>query len=441
MKSGTPSRSFVLPPLSSFLLRNGLKLYAVPLPDLPLVSIHLIVPCGAEADPVDQAGLADLSAEMLTLGTRKRTAFQLAAEMDGMGAILSAYAGWNVTSLQISGLSEDLERLQQLLLEIYAEPAHSAEEFEQLKKRRIGQLVQQKDESQIIADERFQQMLFQGTPYDHPTYGTLESLPKLTIEDVKEFYRRGFLAPESFLVFVGDLLSVDRTSRWVEENFPSVSQKKPEIRGFSPSSPQGIRTRIINRQDLTQSQVRLGHIGIPFAHPGYIPFEVMNYILGGGGFSSRLMQKIRSELGYTYGIHSFLEPRKFPGPFTISTFTPTDITFSCVQEIGLVLQSFLEQGATVQERDEAVNFFTGSYPRRFETLSQIAQRIIQAELHGVGVEYLSSYPQRVAGVSLEEVSRIAREHIHPQDLLAVIVGRAEIFRRAFESLGPVEVLQ
>jgi zinc protease len=440
MNFGTPFRSFVLPPVSSFLLRNGLKLYAVPLPDLPLVSIHLIVPCGAEADPVDQAGLADLSAEMLTLGTRKRSAFQLAAEMDGMGAILSAYAGWNVASLQISGLSEDLERLQQLLLEIYAEPAHSPEEFEQLKQRRIGQLVQQKDESQIIADERFQQMLFQGTPYDHPTYGTLESLPKLTIEGVKEFYRRSFLAPETFLVLVGDL-SVDRVSRWVEGNFPSVGQKKPEIREFSPSSPRGIRTRIINRQDLTQSQVRLGHIGIPFAHPGYIPFEVMNYILGGGGFSSRLMQKIRSELGYTYGIHSFLEPRKFPGPFTISTFTPTDITFSCVQEIGSVLQSFLEQGATAQERDEAVNFFTGSYPRRFETLSQIAQRIIQAELHGVGVEFLSSYPQRIAGVSLEEVSRTAREHIHPSDLLAVIVGRAEIFHRDFESLGPVEVLQ
>jgi zinc protease len=440
MKSGTTSRGFVLPPLSSFLLRNGLKLYAVPLPDLPLVSIHLIVPCGAEADPVDQAGLADLSAEMLTLGTRKRTAFQLAAEMDGMGAILSAYAGWNVTSLQISGLSEDLERLQHLLLEIYAEPAHSAEEFEQLKKRRIGQLVQQKDESQIIADEHFQQVLFQGTPYDHPTYGTLESLPKLSIQDVKGFYRNSFLPPETFLVFVGDL-SVEGVSRWVEGNFPSVGQRKPEVREFLPSSPPGIRTRIINRQDLTQSQVRLGHIGIPFAHPEYIPFEVMNYILGGGGFSSRLMQKIRSELGFTYGIHSLLEPRKFPGPFTISTFTPTDITFSCIQEIASVLRSFLQEGATVQERDEAVNFFTGSYPRRFETLSQVAQRIIQAELHGVGIEFLSTYPERIAGVSLEDISRTAREHIHPSNLLGVIVGRAEIFQRAFESLGPVEVLQ
>ena len=437
MKPGS-SRGFTLPPVSSALLRNGLKIHAVPLAELPLVSIHSIVPCGAEADPVGMAGLADLSAEMLVLGTQKRSSTQLASEIDGMGAILSAYGGWNVTSLYLSGLSEDLERLLELLLEIHAEPAYAPEEFEQLRQRRVGQLTQQKDESPITADERFQQMLFQGTPYDHPTYGTLESLPKLTVEDARGFYRRRFGAPESFLVLVGDL-SVDRCFRWAEENFPSLGRTNPVVREFSPSGSPGLRTRIIDRPELTQSQIRLGHIGIPLAHPGYIPFEVTNYILGGGGFSSRLMQKIRSEMGFTYGIHSYLEPRKYPGPFTISTFTPTDATFSCVQEIRSVLQSFLEQGATAQEREEAVNFFTGSYPRRFETLSQIAQRIIQAELHGLGMEYLSSYPERVAGVSLEEISRTAREVIHPQDLLTVVVGRAESFHRSFESLGPVEV--
>jgi zinc protease len=439
MNAGSPPRHFALPPVSSSVLGNGLKVYAVPLPDLPLISIHLIVPCGAEADPMDQAGLADLSAEMLTLGTQKRASLRLAAEMDGMGAILSAYAGWNVSSLHISGLSEDLDRLLDLLREIYTEPAHSPEEFEQLRQRRLGQLIQQKDESQIIADERFQQTLFQGTPYDHPAYGTLESLPKITVEDVREFYRKSFLAPGSFLVLVGDL-SPDRCLPRVEGIFPHAGRKKPEVREFSPSRPRGIRTRIVDRPDLTQSQIRLGHMGIPFAHPGYIPFEVMNYILGGGGFSSRLMQRIRSELGYTYGIFSSLEPRKYPGPFTISTFTPTDITFRCVREIASVLQSFLDGGATAQEREEAVNFFTGSYPRRFETLSQIAQRIIQVELHGVGIEYLSSYPARVNGVSLEEISRSAREEIHPRDLLAVVVGRAEAFRQSFESLGPVEVV-
>lgn len=218
MRSGLQPRVFSLPQIHSSLLENGLRVYAVPWTELPLISVHLIIPRGAEADPSGQGGLADLTAEMLTLGTLKRSALQLAAEMDGLGAILSAYSGWNGTSLQVSGLMEDSERLMELLLEIYTQPAFSPEEFEQLKQRRIAQLVQQKDESQIIADERFQEILFRGTPYDHPVYGTLDSLPKLAVEETREFHRENFLIPGSFLVIVGDI-QPDRCFQWVEQNF------------------------------------------------------------------------------------------------------------------------------------------------------------------------------------------------------------------------------
>ncbi len=431
-------KKFTLPPIHSSGLKNGLNAFAVSWPELPLVSLNLVLPSGAEADPAGRGGLADISAEMLTRGTRRKTAAQLAAEIDGMGALLSSHSGWNGTTLSLSGLAEDRERLLGLLLEIYTEPAFSGEEFEQLKRRRIGQLTQQKDESQIIADERFEEELYKGTPYDHPVYGTLESLPSLGVEEVQEFHRERFLPIGSFLVLVGDLTPAKCFS-WVEENFPAIHPLRPPPAGFSPSRPPGFRTRIVDRPDLTQSQIRLGHIGIPHGHPDYVPFEVMNYSLGGGGFSSRLMQRIRSELGYTYGIHSSLEARKTPGPFSISTFTPTDLTFSCLKEIFSVLRLFLEKGATEGEREEAVNFITGSYPRRFETLPQIAQRIIQAELHGVGLEYLSAYPEWVSGVTRESLSRAAG-NIHPQEMLAVIVGKAESFRRELESLGPVEIV-
>jgi zinc protease len=440
MKPEDRPRIFTLPRIHSSSLRNGLKVYAVPRPELPLVGIHLILPCGAETDPPGRSGLADLSAEMLTLGTQKRSALQLAAEVDGLGASLSAHSGWNATSLFVSGLSEDLDRLLGLLLEIYTQPAFSPDEFAQLKQRRTAQLIQQKDESQIIADERFQEILFQGTPYAHPVYGTLDSLPGVVVEEIRQFHGKNFLPPESFLVLTGDL-HPERCFRWVEENFPSSPVKKTGAAEFPSPSPSRVKTRIIDRPDLTQSQIRLGQVGIPHAHSEYLPFEVANYILGGGGFSSRLVQRVRSELGYTYGINSSLEPRKFAGPFTVSTFTPTEMTFPCVREIFSVIRSFLDQGATRQEREEAVNFLTGSYPRKFETLSQVAQRIIQAELHGLGLEYLSAYPGRVAEVSLERLSRSAGKIIHPQDMFAVVVGRAEIFRRQFESLGPAEIVQ
>jgi zinc protease len=122
-------------------LKNGLKVHVIPRPELPLVSLHLILPFGAEADPPGRGGLADLSADMLTRGTRKRSAQQLAGDVDALGALFSCNSGWDGTSIYVSGLSEDLDRLLALLLEVYTEPAFSAEEFEQLKQRRIAQLV------------------------------------------------------------------------------------------------------------------------------------------------------------------------------------------------------------------------------------------------------------------------------------------------------------
>jgi zinc protease len=440
MSAGAKSWAFSLPRIASLIIKSGLKVYAVQRPELPLLSLHLIIPCGAEADPPGKAGLSNLLAEMLTLGTKKRSASQLAAEVDGLGATLSASSGWNSTSLHIFGLSEDFEHLMNLLLEIYFQPAFPPEEFEQLKQRRIAALVQQKDESQIIADERFQEILFRGTPYDHPVYGTLDSLPPLLCEECREFYQRYILPAGSFLVVVGDL-QAEPCFRWVEANFPSGIQGQSLGAGeFSAPSRSGVRSILIDRPDLTQSQIRLGHIGIPHAHPDYLPFEVMNYILGAGGFSSRLMQKIRSELGYTYGIRGSLEPRKHAGPFTISTFTPTETTYSCVQEIFSVIRSFMTHGATPQEKEEAIHFLTGSYPMKFETLSQVAQRILQVELHGLGLEYLTIYPDRVSTITLEEMARSARMHLHPEEMLIVVVGRAEKFRRQFEQLGPVEMM-
>ena len=184
-KPATPP--FTLPPIFSA-VRNGMKIYVVPRAGLPLVSLHLIFPYGAEADPPGKAGLTDLAAEMLTLGTRRRSAAQIASEVDGLGASLSAHAGWDATGLHLQGLKEDLDRLLELLREMVAEASFPEEEFAQLQQRRVATLVQQKDESQIVAGERFEEILFRGTPYDHPVYGTLKTVPLISRDEVQAFY-------------------------------------------------------------------------------------------------------------------------------------------------------------------------------------------------------------------------------------------------------------
>lgn len=438
MSAGEQARPFALPRIYTA-ASQGITVQLVPWHEVPLVSMHLILPFGAEADPPGKAGLADLSAQMLTLGTRRRSALQLAEEVDGLGASLSAHSGWDYTSLSLSGLSADSERLLELLLEVYTEPAFAPAEFEQLQQRRIAALVQQKDESAIMADERMEEALFRETPYGHPVYGTLNSVPPLRCAETAEFYRTRFLPAGSFMVMVGDLQPEDFLRR-AEARLPSPGAplRPPD---FSPAPLPEFKTAVLDRPELTQSQIRLGHLGVPHGHPDYLPFEVANYVLGGGGFSSRLVRRVRSELGYTYGIHSSMEARKNAGPFLISTFTPTETTVPCMREILKVTRSFLAGGATQEEREEAVNFLVGSYPLKFETPGQIAQRIIQAGLHGLGLKYLEAYPALVAAVTLEEMGRAAREELHPDRLVAVVVGRAEAFFRELEEFAPVSRLE
>ncbi|MGQ9693871.1 MAG: M16 family metallopeptidase [Thermodesulfobacteriota bacterium] len=431
---------FTPPPIFISQLANGLRVCLVNRPHLPLLSMHLVLPYGAEVDSPGKAGLADLTAEMLTLGTKKRSALQLAADLDSLGALLSTHVGWHYTSLHILGLKEDWETLLAILLEIYTEPAFAMEEFVQLKKRRLAALEQQKDESSIMADEHFQAAVFQGTPYDHPIYGSLSSLPQILKEDIKEFYAQNFLPQGSFLVFAGSL-EEEKLLRWVESNLPAVKDKRrtclEEGKYSYLSAP---RIVLIDRPDLTQSQIRLGHLALPHNHPDYLPLAVMNYILGGGGFSSRLMQRIRVELGYTYGIRSGLEPRKKKGPFLISTFTPTETTYACVQEILQVEKRFLHEGATEEERTEAINFFIGSYPMKFETLGQIAQKVVQMEVHDLGEDYLINYPKKIANISLAEINRVAQEYLHPEEMVLVIVGQAKKFRQEFEQWGEIQII-
>lgn len=441
MNGTSPHRPFRLPPIDRLQTKGRLPVFFASGQKLPLVGIHLIHPTGAESDPSGKAGLADLAAEMLTLGTKKESASQLAERVDRMGAILSAHAGWDFSSLHVLGLEEDFPSLMGLLTEVYTEPAFSPDEFEQLRKRRLALLTQQKDESSVLADERFNEILFRGTPYDHPIYGSLKTIPSISAEEARAFHERNFLPEGSFLVVTGEVPK-EEVLRWIEDHFPQVQGEKadPEIRFSSAPSP-AIKTFLLNRKDLTQSQIRLGHLGMAHAHPDFVPFEVMNYVLGGGGFSSRLMHRIRVERGYTYGIRGSMEPRKNLGSFTIATFTPTETTVPCVKEIFAVLKCFLEDGPKEAERAEAIQFLTGSYPLRFETAGQLAQRIIQSQVHGLGLEFLSAYPQRVREVSLTQMIQCARTHIHPERMNLVIVGRIEAFQRDLEPFGPVEITE
>jgi zinc protease len=177
---------------------------------------------------------------------------------------------------------------------------------------------------------------------------------------------------------------------------------------------------------------------LPRSHPDYFPLRLVNYILGEGGFSSRLMTRIRSDLGLTYGIRSSFQFRRAPGPFLISTFTPAQHTAQVVQEVKAVIDEVRRRGVTPQELAEAQSYFVGHFPLGLETARGLARRLVSLDLYDLGLDYLQRYQARISEVTLEEANRAALTHLKPEGLVTLVVGPAAQCADSLGSLGPVE---
>jgi zinc protease len=197
---------------------------------------------------------------------------------------------------------------------------------------------------------------------------------------------------------------------------------------------------LLDRPDLTQSEIRMGHLGLPRSHDDYFPLKLVNYILGEGGFSSRLMTRIRSDLGFTYGIRSTFAFRRAPGPFIASTFTPAANTAAVVKEIKAVIREVQENGVTSRELAEAQSYYVGHFPLGLETPRAVGRQVTSIDLYDLGWDYLQSYCDRIHGVTLETAAQAARSHLHPEALVTLVMGPAEQCRDALQELGPVQII-
>src|SRR4030042_6017986 len=301
-------------------LRNGLLVMGLEYHKLPLVYISLVVKNGSERDPAGKEGLADLTAEMVAPGPEGRDSQQLALEMEQLGARYSASPGPYASFVEVAGLADTFPTMMDLLGDMLLRPAFPQEEMQLSRQRRIASLIQQWDQAEVIADEIICQRLLEGTPYAHPAYGTMQSLGGLSAEDPRSFYRRHYSPGEAVLLVIGDLTPEEIRQRAEGMLGEWKGEGRSETQLSQPPRPRGRRVIAGNRPHLTPGHIRVGLLGIKRKDEDYIPFKVMNYIFGGGGVACRLMQRIRAEQGYTYGISSTFHAGRITGPFVISTF-------------------------------------------------------------------------------------------------------------------------
>jgi len=421
-------------------LANGLSVIVVPTSRLPLVDFRLVARAGSVNDPAGKEGVAHLTADLLTQGAGKRTAKQLADDIEFVGGTLEASAGAEQLVVSCEVLKKDLALGLELFRDVIVAPTFSVEEFGRKKEEALGQIASDKSEPSVIAENAMTRWFWGDSPLGHPAIGWESSLKSMGRDDVVRFHR-GLLTPErSVLVIVGD---VDAAALMASLKTAFAAWKPagpaPATDPYGPaSSIQGRTVRVINKPEATQTQIRMMCPSVPRNHPDWYAIQVANTICG-DGFTSRLVNSIRVEQGLTYSISSQFQQRRAAGAFRISTFTRNDQLRKCVDATLAEVKKLVDEGPTDAELDKARNYLKGQYPLGLQAPDELAGEIANVEFFGLPQEFIATYPEKIGAVTMADVKRVLKTYFCTEDLKILVVSNGETAKRALDGLGALEM--
>lgn len=407
-----------------FVEPNGLTVMVLERHALPILQLHALVKVGSAQDPPGKAGLANLVASLLDEGTTTRSATQIADQIDFVGGSLDTRAEEDFTTVSVRVLTKDTNLGFDLLTDILLRPTFPEQEVERVRTLIRGEIVSQKDDPSLVAAKAFHQLVFEGHPYRWPVIGTEETVAGITRDDIQRFHVQEYLPNQTILSIVGDI-TVKDARRLVSKYFGAWKHGTPTPRSSSRATPiEKPVTRLIDR-DLTQTTIMLGHLGISRTNPDFYAVSVMNYILGAGGFSSRMMDSIRDKQGLAYGVRTSFETNIMPGAFIVSLQTRNESANQALAAVLSELKRIRESSITDQELADAKAYLIGSFPLRLDTAQKLAQALSLVEFFGLGLDYFTQYPRLIERVTKEEVFRVAQQYLHPDRYALVLVGNLE----------------
>ncbi len=391
--------------------------------ELPIVAIRVLVPSGSWDDPPGKEGLNFLTAQLLQQGTRKRSAEEIHRKIDSLGGRFHIDASFDYTMVGITVLREDLSEALDLLAEILREPAFPEEEFLKRKRRLLGQIASQKDRPGGVARTAFLEALWGKRGYGHDPKGLEESVQSIEMEDVMQHYGRKLCEGPFIWVACGDVNP---------EKWSGMLREAMEGWGHPPSEEDLEREHLslsgrilaLDRK-IPQATVLMGQRSLGAKHPDLFDFLVMNYILGGGGFGSRLMDKIRSKKGMAYSAFSRLEALLRGGIFVCGFQTENSNVREAMAICQEEAQRIRVEPVSLRELDEAKGFLVGSFPMKIDSIGSFATNLAVWEFYGLGLEYPIRFTSSVTKATVESVMETAREHLDPLSWVSVVVGDLE----------------
>jgi zinc protease len=437
-----------LPPIKTVTLENGLKVLLIEQPSLPIVQFSLRVRAGAIHEPTDRTGLATFTAMMLRQGTNNRTADQISEAIDFVGGSLGASADVERTDVTARVLKKDFQVGLDLLADIVQNPNFPEKEIGIVRNQLLASVRGMRDDPSELASAHLDFALF-GTIHPLGRSMSEQSVNAITRNDLVTFHGIYYRPNNAVLAVAGDV-KADEVIAAVKKAFGSWQKGDiPPAPLPEPVKLQGYKVRFVHKPGQTQTHIEIGHFGLAVTDPDYIPTVLANYVLGGGAFSSRLLQIIRSKAGKTYSIFSYFPSYSFPGYFRISTFTRNDQAFETLQLVLDEFKKFKENGITQEELQAAQDNIAGSYILRLETLSGLTTTILNNDFYGFSMDRSRNWRKLVRSVTLEQANKAIKDRFDPENLAIVLLsdvkileGRTELLPGLpIESVGVVDWLE
>lgn len=419
-------------------LENGVVLIVHEKRDVPLIGVSAVIRGGAITDPDGKAGLASLFANLLEKGAGERDAAAFAETLDGAGASLSVSAG--LESVTISGdfLARDADLAVELLVDVLREPALDEGAFEKLRERQINLIRAAKDgDMRRLAPIYGEAWLFAGHPYGTAVGGDETSLANIAHEDVQAYYEDFVGADRLIVSVVGDVMApeiIDTLTAGLADWRPA-GVPLPEIE--APQAQDGRRVLLIDKPGATQSYFWIGNVGVARGYSRRAELDIANTLFG-GRFTSLLVDEMRTKAGLTYGASSSLSRPTKPGSVAIVSYTKTETTTAAIDLAISLLARMRDEGFSDELITSGKNYILGQFPPRFETSAQLARELANLEAAGFAATFINDYGAAIAGASGEDIrSVIADVYPHPDNLVFVVIGDAELIREAVARYGPV----
>lgn len=400
---------------------QGVKVLFVEAPQLPMLDIEITFDAGSARDG-EQAGLASLTAVMMSAGTQKQTEQQVSMGFNNLGAQFGGRAQRDSASFSLRSLTREdlLNPALSLFAEVMSQPSFPQEVLERDKARLIQGLQQREEQPNQVAQLAFWQALYPNHPYAHPTEGHIETVQTIAAQDIKTFYQRYYVAQNAQIALVGaiDRAHAKEIAEMLASELPQ-GEAVPEL--ALPQPLKQAQTELIEFSS-AQTHYLLGQLGVARGDPDYYALFLGNHLLGGSGFASMLVEEVREKRGLVYSVYSYFAPMRVPGPWLIGLSTEHSQAQQADEVVRATLAEFM-QGFPQQKLDDIKSNLIGGWPLRMDSNSKMLGYISMIGFYDLPLDYLDEFPKQIKALTKQDVLEAWQRRIQPDQLLNIQVGQ------------------